>query len=222
MEGRKNVEELLRSDYKIEALFYTQEFEERHQDLLNSSSAELKQLSNISDLEKAGTFKSNDAAIAIVRMKEAVKPNAENELVICLDDVRDPGNLGTIIRIADWYGIKNVFCSDNSADFYNPKVISSTMGSFCRINPYYGDLTSFLEAQNSNTPIVGAFMDGDNIYQSKLAEKGILVMGNESNGISEQIEGLINKKITIPRFGEAESLNVAIATAVILDNYKRQ
>jgi TrmH family RNA methyltransferase len=143
----------------------------------------------------------------------------KNEVVIVLDEIKDPGNLGTIIRIADWYGIDNIVASKNTVDFYNPKVITATKGSFTRVNMFYTDLNDFLS--KTKLPILGAFLNGENIHETKFPVSGILVMGNESNGVSKEIEILITKKITIPAYGKAESLNVAIATAIILDNWKR-
>ena len=126
---------------------------------------------------------------------------------------------GTIIRIADWYGIKKVIASIGTVDLYNPKVISATKGSFTRVNIYYADLKNYLE--ETKAPILGAFMTGENVHKFNFPKKGILVMGNESNGISNEIENLIKQKVTIPAFNKTESLNVAIATAVLIDNWKR-
>jgi TrmH family RNA methyltransferase len=139
---------------------------------------------------------------------------------LALDEVRDPGNLGTIIRIADWYGISKMVLSPNTADFYNPKVLQASMGSFTRIQFFYQDLSDFITT-SSRIPVYGAFLEGENIHQAHLTTDGIIVMGSESHGISPHVERYVGRKITIPPFGKAESLNVAVATAIICDNFRR-
>jgi TrmH family RNA methyltransferase len=147
-----------------------------------------------------------------------------DEFVLVLDDIRDPGNLGTILRIADWYGIKKVICSETTVDFYNPKVVSASMGSFTRILVYYSEISEYFEniEKNKNTEIIGTFLNSENVHHFDFPSSGYIVLGNESNGIGSEVEKVITKKITIPRFGEAESLNVGIATAVVLDNLRRR
>jgi TrmH family RNA methyltransferase len=136
-----------------------------------------------------------------------------------LDDIRDPGNLGTIIRTADWYGIKHILASEETVDFYNPKVINSTKGSFTRVQVHYTDLNAILAA--NELPVFGAFLTGENVHQAKFPKAGLLVIGNESNGISPSLSTKITHPVTIPKFGQAESLNAAIATAILLDNIRR-
>lgn len=139
-----------------------------------------------------------------------------------LDAIRDPGNLGTIIRLCDWFGIEQIICSVDTVDCYNPKVIQATMGSLSRVSVSYLNINECL--QNTKLPVYGTCMDGTSIYSENLPEKGIIIMGNEANGISENIMELISHKITIPRFGklkETESLNVATATAIVLNEFKR-
>ena len=132
----------------------------------------------------------------------------------------DPGNLGTIIRIADWYGIKQILCSSDTVDVFNPKVIASAKGSFLRVQLHYGDLATWLQV--AKQPVLGAFLGGDNVHQLPMrATGGYVVLGNEANGISPAIAAHIQQRITIPAFGDAESLNVGIACAVIVDNLKR-
>ena len=219
VEGAKSVLELLKSDFITEMLFVTDAFFEEHQNSLHNLPIQVE-IATQTDLEKAGSFSSNNAALAVVKTKEneelLVK---DNEFALILDDIRDPGNLGTIIRVADWYGIHKLICSNSTVDFYNPKVISATMGSFTRTNLYYTDLEDFIKNQSVN--IYGTLLDGNNIHETKFSDSGYIVIGNEANGISESIEKLITHKITIPRFGEAESLNAGIATAVVLDNLRR-
>lgn len=220
VEGSKNVTELLQSDFVVTHLLYTTKFEEEHSGLLANFKGEAYEV-NQKTLVSAGTFQSNDSALAVAK----IKPNTEfepdsKEWVIALDDVRDPGNLGTIIRIADWYGIQKLVFSNESADFYNPKVLHASMGSFTRIQFFYTDLPTYLN--KINLPIYGAFLEGENIYNTDFGQGGVIVMGNESNGVSPEVERLIGYKVTIPRFGNAESLNVAIATSIFCDNVRRQ
>jgi RNA methyltransferase, TrmH family len=219
VEGAKSVLELLKSDFEIELLFVTNDFFVENEDLLQNLSVQAIIVNSV-DLEKAGSFSSNNAALVIVKTKKNVELLVEeNEFALILDDIRDPGNLGTIIRIADWYAIKKVICSESTVDFYNPKVINSTMGSFTRTQLFYTDLETFIKKQDLN--IYGALLNGENIHRTKFPKSGYIVIGNEANGISEPIEKLITHKITIPRFGGAESLNAGIATAVVLDNVFR-
>lgn len=146
-------------------------------------------------------------------------------LCLALDGVQDPGNLGTIIRIADWFGIDTILCSNDTADVYNPKVIQATMGSIARVNIIYADLEKLLDEIGNIIPVYGTLLDGDNIYKQELTTNGIIVMGNEGNGISPQIRKKINRRLLIPDFSEgdtAESLNVAIATAITCSEFKRR
>ena len=221
VEGEKNVAELLDSDFEIDLLLTTEKFFDKYGKEIREKSKSYE-IVNQFDLEKIGTFETNDSALAVVKQKINQKTELTamtNEIILALDEIKDPGNLGTIIRIADWYGIKNIVASKETVDFYNPKVITSTKGSFLRVNVFYTDLKDFLS--KTKLPIYGTFMQGENIHKTKFPSTGIIVMGNESNGISKEIETLITKKITIPKFGNAESLNVAIATAIVLDNWKR-
>ncbi|MBX9851127.1 MAG: RNA methyltransferase [Cytophagaceae bacterium] len=217
VEGAKSVLELLNSDFRISSLYLTKDFIEKHHSALRHKALQYEEVS-ASDLENAGSFATNNAALAIVKMKEN-KPLfiSGNEYVLMLDEVKDPGNLGTIIRIADWYGITKIICSDDTADVYNPKVISSTMGSFTRVNLYYCELKTYLE-KVKNEKVYGAAFGGKNIHKTGFAPRGYVIMGNESSGIREDLFPLIHEKISIPGRGEAESLNVSVATAIILDN----
>ena len=220
VEGNKNVTELLGSDFKVTHLLYTSKFAESHSKLIASAGAELYEV-NAKTLQSIGSFITNDSALAVAEMKSNTAFNLEQtDLAIALDDVRDPGNLGTIIRIADWYGIKKLILSEETADFYNPKVLNSSMGSFTRVDFFYTDLQKFLSG--TQLPVYGAFLEGTNIHQLKLEAEGIILMGNESKGISAKLAPLVTQKLTIPSFGEAESLNVAVATAVICDNFRRE
>ena len=147
------------------------------------------------------------------------------ELSLALDGVQDPGNLGTIIRIADWFGITHIYCSQDTADVYNPKVVQATMGSIARVKVEYGDLLGLVESLPADVPVYGTLLDGDNIYQQKLENSGLIVMGNEGKGISPDLAKKVNHKLLIPNFPEgratADSLNVAIATAITCSEFRR-
>jgi len=224
VEGEKSVVEVLNSDFEIDFLLSTTEFFDKYGEKIREKSKSYE-IVNQFELEKVGTFATNDSALAVVKQKINKPIEIKNlpaqvgKIVLVLDEIKDPGNLGTIIRIADWYGIKNIVASKETVDFYNPKVITATKGSFTRVNMFYTDLKDFLSVQK--VPVLGAFLDGENIHETKFPKSGIIVMGNESNGVSEEIEKFITQKITIPAYGKAESLNVAIATSIILDNWKR-
>ncbi len=213
-EGFKTISELINSKFKLNRLFSLEaDFGLEPDEVQKINEWELKKISFL---------KTPQAALALFEIPEE-KIGEENNLTLALDGIRDPGNLGTIIRLCDWFGIKNLICSKDTVDCFNPKVVQATMGSLARVNISYCDLKSFLE--NSELPVYGAFMEGENIYKSKTEEKAILVMGNEANGVSAEIEELMQKKISIPRFGalkETESLNVATATAILLSEFKRK
>ncbi|WP_299822034.1 RNA methyltransferase [uncultured Pontibacter sp.] len=220
VEGAKSVLELLHSDFEVQHLFVTASFEDEHAAILAKGFK--YDVVTEAELVAAGTFASNNAALAVASMRKLPALHLkEKDFVIALDDIRDPGNLGTIIRIADWYGLKNVICSETCADFYNPKVISSTMGSFTRINVYYLNLPEWLAQHTQRFDIYGASLAGENLHQMQLKPEGIVVLGNEANGIRPEVANQVNKLIKIPAFGKAESLNVATATAIIIDNFKR-
>jgi len=148
-----------------------------------------------------------------------------SELSLALDGIQDPGNLGTIIRIADWFGIKHIFCSEDTVDAWNPKVVQATMGSIARVNIFYINLSEFLDTLPAGFPVYGTLLDGDNIYTQPLTPHGLIVMGNEGNGISSEIRQKVNRRLFIPsyRTGDtAESLNVAIATAITCAEFRRR
>lgn len=213
VEGIKGVEELVNSELTLEHLYTTK--------ALNLPiNPENVTLISENELKKISSLTTPNTCLAIFKQKKTEEIPA-NGLILALDDVRDPGNLGTIIRLCDWFGIRHLLCSQNTVDMYNPKVVQSTMGSITRVNIVYDALPAYLK---SGLPVFGTFMDGKNIYQQNLPNEGIIVMGNEANGISEEIENLIKERIAIPRFGEiqqTESLNVATATAIILSEFRR-
>lgn len=218
VEGAKGVTELLKSGLEIEYLLLTSDFKnELEADL--TLRGELIDV-NEKELVQSGTFQSNNAGLAVACMPEdSALSIGDAELVIALDDIRDPGNLGTIIRIADWYGITKVICSKECADVFNPKVVNASMGSFARVQVWYEDLDVFLK--ETDHTVFGALLEGENIYQCDLKPAGILLMGNESKGIHTDLIPFISQPVHIPRRGGAESLNVSVATAVILDNFFR-
>lgn len=219
VEGEKSVVEVLKSDFVVDLLLVTESFESRNSPFLKGYKGELIRVTQ-GQLEHLGQYQSNDSALAIVRMKSNTSfVPSDRELIIALDDVRDPGNLGTIIRIADWYGIKKMVLSPQTAEFYNPKVIQATMGSFTRVQFFYENLDVVFAKWK--LPVYGAFLEGDNVHELTQIEPGVILMGNESKGISPEIGKWVTKKVTIPGFGQAESLNVAIATAILCDNFKR-
>jgi len=211
-EGLKTIKELLSSSLKLYHVFTTASFE---MDDIEETIISEKELKKISFLTTPNT------ALAVFRIPDATQIKT-NHLIVALDDVRDPGNLGTIIRLCDWFGVVDLVCSTATVDCYNPKVVQATMGSITRVNVSYLNLENFLA--ESNAEVYGAFMDGENVYKSELPSKGVLVLGNEANGISVAIEALVTKRISIPRFGQlqaTESLNVATATAILLSEFKR-
>ncbi len=219
VEGAKGVQESLQSGLKVAHLLGTEAFLESIEPRIKSSASEVI-VSKEADLAQVGTFKTNNAGIAVIEIPDQQEISIpDDRLSLALDDVRDPGNLGTIIRVADWYGVKDIFCSLETADVFNPKVINATMGSFTRVRLHYTDLEKKLS--EADLPIYGALLEGDTIYESNLEQKGVILMGNESKGIGDNLKPLITHPVHIPGRGGAESLNVSIATAVILDNFFR-
>lgn len=177
------------------------------------------------DLQKITTLSSVPEVIAIYKIPESRKPQLKDNLVLALDGLQDPGNLGTIIRVADWMGITDIFASNDTVDVWNPKVVQATMGAISRVSIYYTDLAAELK-KHRNQPIYGTTLDGNDIYTAKLSNEGIIVMGNEGNGIRPDIRELINQKLFIPPYPTgrmtSESLNVAVATAITLSEFRRR
>jgi TrmH family RNA methyltransferase len=219
VEGEKCVLELLNSDFEIREMWATREFTNAYQDKIK-----LKTKINLLDLgeiRKISNLEENHSVIAIALQKKYNEPTVnESKIILVLDGIKDPGNLGTIIRIADWYGIGDIVVSEDSVDTWNNKVISASMGSFTRVKIFQTNLFNFLNKQTC--PIFAGTLNGKNSHKIEFPNTGILLMGSESHGISENIEHFITQKITIPRFGNAESLNVGVATGIILDSWKRK
>ena len=210
VEGAKSVRELLISDFLVQSVIGTSEF----LSTINPASGVEVIEASPQDLQGLGEFQTNDAAVAVAR----IKPNKHfsidgNEYVLALDDIRDPGNLGTIIRTADWFGLKKIVASSETADFYNQKVINATMGSFTRMTMYYTDLALYLET--IKVPVYGAYLDGKAIDRMEFGSGGLILIGNESRGIASTLEQFVTERVTIPKVGEAESLNAAIAAGIL-------
>ncbi|MFV0537210.1 MAG: RNA methyltransferase [Dysgonomonas sp.] len=181
---------------------------------------------NDTQLAQASFLQNPQQALGVFFQPKVESPrDIESQLILALDGIQDPGNMGTIVRLADWYGIKNIFCSHDTADIYNPKVVQATMGALTRVNIHYIDLVDFLN-KNKSIPVYGTFLDGKNMYEQEITPHGIIVMGNEGNGIRPEIEECINRKLYIPNYpvGQqtSESLNVAIATAIICTEFRRR
>lgn len=208
VEGVKNIKEVLNSSIYVEKIYSIDDtFDDYPSKNVLITERELKKISQLV---------TPNTALAVCEIPQE-KNIQKNGFIIALDDIRDPGNLGTIIRMADWFGIQQIVCSKETVDLYNPKVIQSTMGSFIRVQINYTDLEEFFETYSH--PILGTFMDGENLYKTKLPEKAVLLMGNEANGISEKLESFVTQRLSIPRMGklqQTESLNVAMATSIIL------
>ncbi len=224
VEGEKSIQELLSSDFVVESIYGTKDFIAA---LKAEDSSVVATVVSEDALVKMGTLQTNNAGIAAVRQKEAVGQSAilteaKNNFILALSEVRDPGNLGTIIRIADWFGVKHVVASEGTTDFYNPKTIGASMGSFARVSVSYIALPAFLkDAQDVGIPIMGAVLDGKSVHEGELPKNGVLLMGSESHGIDSELLQYISHKVTIPKFGSAESLNVSIATGILLDALRR-
>jgi TrmH family RNA methyltransferase len=213
-EGTKVISEFYKSGWKLQSLFATEN--------LPFISAKKTILITEQELKKISALKTPNTALALFYIPEQ-NPKIEPSFSVVLDGIQDPGNLGTIVRLCDWFGVKQLVCSIDTADCFNPKVVQASMGSLARVNVVYCDLEKFL-SENNKLPVYGAFMDGKNIYKQKLPENAVLVLGNEGNGISSKIEQLIASKIAIPQFNPeqlTESLNVATAAAIILSEFHR-
>lgn len=210
-EGPKLIEELLRSNYSIQKIYATDIWVAENPDYKDNLT-----IVNEAELSRMTGLQNANKVLAIVQQQENILPNLNNQFSIVLDGIQDPGNFGTIIRIADWYGIKNILCSQDCVELYNPKVIQSTMGSFVRVNCWYGDIATVLK--ESSMPVYGALLDGNNVQLQNKIKEGFLVIGNEGKGISKEILPHINHALTIAKIGGAESLNAAVATGIILSH----
>lgn len=213
VEGRKSILEIANGTYEISKIFIS------HEEDLKLLPQGLSEVVDEASIRKCSFMQNNAYGIAILKAKTDLFPKKLEDWVLMADEVRDPGNLGTMIRLADWYGIKNMVCSPNTVDYQNPKVIASTMGSFVRVSIWYQNLPEIIK--QLNLPVFAASMEGQNAHSFPFPKKGILLMGSESHGISAELREKVTNTVAIPAFGKAESLNVAVATGILLDNIKR-
>jgi RNA methyltransferase, TrmH family len=220
-EGDKTVRELLESDLKTTMVLALEPWIRENENLTSRQSIQPIRISE-KELERISLLKTPNQVLAVVNIPRYDPGPADlnNNLNLALDNIQDPGNLGTIIRTADWFGVRNIFCSKETADIYNPKVIQATMGSFTRVRCHYTDLGEFISSLDDSIPVYGAFPEGEDLYEAKLSLPAMLVIGNESRGIGPVIEPLISKRLSIPGVrnteGSPESLNAAIATGILL------
>ena len=216
-EGTKVVGDLLLR-YRPEAVFATADWQ--------APAGITPQLVTDDELRRISFLQHPQQVLALFPLPANCKPSTLNlELSLALDGVQDPGNLGTIIRIADWFGISTIICSEDTVDAWNPKVVQATMGSIARVNIIYLNLPDFLDTLPADFPIYGTFLDGENIYTQQLTPDGLIIMGNEGNGISEAVRTKVNRRLLIPDFHQgptADSLNVAIATAITCSEFRRR
>lgn len=228
IEGDKLVREFLAAGIRVTTVYAKPEFISSLPASLKKAAAEIEAVT-FDDLRKISTLKTPHNALAVVpvTLNEFVPASVLSSLCVALDFVQDPGNLGTIIRAAAWFGIKNIVCSDNCVDVYNPKVIQSCMGAILHVNVHYTDLSVFLkEAVQNNIPVYGTLLEGESVYSHKLTENGIIVLGNESKGIADELIPFITEKIMIPKFSTAkygiDSLNVSMAASVVFSEFARR
>ena len=221
-EGHKLVGDLL-GHFPCKLLVATHAWLERNPGMKADEIIEVTQ----EELTRASLQKAPQEVLAVFEQPiyEMDASVVSQNLCLALDDVQDPGNLGTIIRLADWFGIEHIFCSQGTVDVYNPKTIQATMGALARVKLHYCHLPSFI-ASLKDTPVYGTFLDGENMYGKNLSEHGLIVMGNEGNGISDEVGKLVNERLYIPNYPPqretSESLNVAIATSVICAEFRRR
>lgn len=214
VEGPKAVDEFINSSFKIEAVYGTRQWIEFAPQILNFA-----EMVSEKELLSISAQKHPNQVLAIVKMPDTTPPPTEIEdFCLVLDTIQDPGNMGTIIRIADWFGIKHIICSKETADIYNPKVVQSTMGSISRVQVSYTNLVDWLGEINGSIPIYGTLLSGENLYETKIDSKGLIIIGNESKGISADVGFFISQGIKIPSYGdsETESLNAAVATGIVV------
>lgn len=224
-EGRKLVFDLIESQLTLREIFCTREIAVELGTINADKITELKK----GEIERITSLKSTPEVIALFEIPDAAFnwENIKDDLCLVLDSVQDPGNLGTIVRLADWFGIKNIICSEDCADLYNPKTVQATMGAIARVNVQYLSLNDFLsQAVQLKIPVYGTFLEGENLYSTELTSNGIVVMGSEGKGISPEIEAFISRKLNIPPYPEvnngSESLNVAVAASIVCAEFRRR
>lgn len=220
VEGAKSVVQLLASSYAVRLVVGTPTFWATHGAQCRLHDFPIFQADEAT-LAAVGTFASNRAALAVAQLPaDAACVPAEGAWGLVLDDIRDPGNLGTIVRLADWYGISTLVCSPTTVDLYNPKVLHASMGSFVRVCVHYVPLPELL--RTTPWPVLGTFVEGQSLHHTSLPYPGWLVIGNESRGIGAPLLPYIQQRVSIPRYGQAASLNAAMATAIVCDHWRRQ
>lgn len=227
VEGNKMVSEAIRSDFAIELIACTSDYADQFQNLGHRCDELI--ITDHETIEKASLLQNPQDALAIVRQSQYNHRDIDfqKELCLALDFIQDPGNLGTILRVADWFGINHIVCSENTVDLFNPKVVQASMGAVFRIKTYVTELVPFIKPlAESGIPVYGTFLEGENIYQQSLSAHGIIILGNEGNGISDPVGRLVSHKLLIPDFSshqnKPESLNVAIAAAVCCSEFRRK
>jgi TrmH family RNA methyltransferase len=220
VEGEKIVNEIIQSDFSVIQIFATNGWLSSNTNIIAEVICQISE----KELKKISQLSTPNKVLAIVE-KPKFTLNIDtitNGLTLVLDEIKDPGNLGTIIRVCDWFGVENIICSNNSVDVYNPKVLQATMGSLARVKVHYTDIENVINQLPNDFPIYGACIDGENISDIIIEKEALLIMGNESFGISDKVSLLIKKRIEIPRKREgAESLNIAIATSILLHEFRR-
>ena len=220
VEGLKSIQEFINSEYVVDSVYCTENLMPK----LDNLSRKIKPvIISESELSRISTLSTPQAILAVVQIPKHTEINIkkfDRSFFLALDGVQDPGNLGTIIRTADWFGLNTILCSMDTAEVYNPKVVQASMGSLSRVNIIYTDLGVLVS--QINIPVYGALLDGKSIYETDFGQAGIVLLGNEGNGISKELLEKINYPITIPRFGKAESLNVAISASIFCSELRRK
>lgn len=218
-EGIKSIVEFVHSAYQIHSIYFLAQY----QSLLPKLPSNIKLFEvNPAELDKISTLQAPQGILALIHTPQNVefdKKLLRNSFSLVLDGIQDPGNLGTIIRTADWFGFKHVICSNHTVEVYNPKTVQATMGSLSRVNITYQHLPDFLK--DIHLPVYAAMLNGDSLYQTRWGKEGIVVLGNEGQGISDGVAALIDHPVTIPRVGAAESLNVAVSAAIFCADISR-
>ena len=214
VEGTKLVDEVLQSSFTVKKIYALAEWESQ-----NKVAVSLETITDI-ELERISSLQTPNQVLAVVEQQTPQKePEYKNCFTLVLDGIQDPGNLGTIIRIADWFGITQIIASEDTVELYNPKVIQSTMGSFLRVKLWYKSLPEFL--QNCTMPVYGALLNGNNMYSEPAVSEALLIIGNESKGISKELLPFVSHPVMIPRLGGAESLNAGVAAGIIVSHLKK-
>ena len=223
-EGGKTVQDLIDLGLETTCIIATEEWLKNHK--LNTRATVT--VASEEEMKKASFLRTPQGVLALFKQlfHNTDLSAPEHGLCLALDNIQDPGNMGTIIRIADWFGIKDIFCSNGTVDIYNPKTVQATMGAIGRVKVHYTNLPQLITSLNGKAPVYGTFLDGENIYSHPLSNNGLIVMGNEGNGISDECEKLIKERLLIPNYPAgcktSESLNVSVATAIVCSEFRRR